>query len=83
MNIQQHLALKTKVEEWQRTAQKAEGAKEQLLERLKNDISCSTVASAKKFRDALQLEVEQIEKKYQAELDKLEPEWLEKMGDSK
>jgi len=74
-NLDKYLQLKEKVEIAQQKADKAEGALEQLIERLKKEFCCSSVSVAKKKLTALQKQQTTLERDFEKAIEEFEKEW--------
>jgi len=74
-NLQRFLNLKNDVEMAQQKADKATGALEQLLTKLKEDFDCDSLREAKTLLKKLKHEEKSSGKKFEAAMQKFEDEW--------
>ena len=65
------------MDELKREIIKAEGALEQLTDRLQSEFGCKTLEQAEKLLQKMQKEAEQAEDKYNEALSEFEEEWSE------
>ena len=63
MDLKRYEQLKTKIEEAQQNQSKCEGAKAQLMERLKDEFGCSSLKEAEALDKELSGKITQLEKK--------------------
>ena len=76
MNLKRFTALKQKAEDAQREADKAQGALDQLKERLKKEFQCNSLKDA----ETLLRKLEKEEKEAEREFDKSLAEFEDKFG---
>ena len=76
MNLKRFTALKQKAEDAQREADKAQGALDQLKERLKKEFQCCSLKDA----ESLLRNLEKEEKEAEREFDKALAEFEDKFG---
>ena len=77
IDLARYKQLKTEVDELQREINKAEGALEQLTERLQSEFGCKTLEQAEKLLRKMQKEAKQAEDEYNEALSEFEEQWLE------
>jgi hypothetical protein len=75
ISVEKFQALKKKAQDDKTEFDRAEGALEQKMEKLKKDHGCSTTAEAEAYIAKLQKEELEIETQYNAEFDKYEAKW--------
>lgn len=79
ISLTQYLQRKKKVEEAQQKVDRAEGALEQLMRRLKDEFKCSSLAKAKVRRKALKQQVKSAEEEYKKASKKFERKWSDEI----
>jgi hypothetical protein len=83
IDLEQHLRLKKAVEEFKRKVAKDEGARDQILKRLKKEFGCETLEEIESELRKREKEKERIEKEYNEEIGKLKKqEWFKLVGES-
>ena len=73
--IQNYMDLKKKVEEAQQNADKAQGALEQITNRLKDEFGCTTLEAAKKKLKNLEKEEEKAKTAFEDAVEEFEEKW--------
>ena len=74
MTPEQFLELKEKVETLQSESDRAAGASSECRKRLEKEFGCSTLKEAKRLHAKQKSEIEELESKFQEELDGIEQE---------
>jgi len=77
---QEYEQLKSKVEKLQREANKAEGALQQLMTRLKEEFDCSTIEQAEELQAKLQKQTEKAEQEFEEAYNLFKEEWGSKLN---
>lgn len=72
---QRYNALRTQAERAQREADRAAGAKEALLKRLKEEFNCNTIAEARRLLDKLAAQASEVETKLNKAMAEYERAW--------
>lgn len=75
MNYRRYEKLRKEVEELKRESDRADGAYEQLKEKLKEEFDCDTIKQAKGLLLRLRKEARQANKKAEAELEAFSEKW--------
>lgn len=75
MNEDQYRRLKREVEQAKAEAERAQGALEQLMKRLKEEFECEDIKSAKKLLAELQEKKEKAERAFDRALKDYELKW--------
>lgn len=73
-------AVKDKVEKLKEDRDKAQGAQDQILERLRNEFGCSTLKQGQKKLDELDKNIDEKEKQFKNDLDQFEEDWKEHLS---
>jgi len=81
MNVEEFLALKSRVEEAQQEADKATGALEETMRRLKSSFGYTTLVEAKKGLAKLERVLAAKEKEYRKQEQAFEEQWNEMLGE--
>ena len=81
MSVEDFLALKSRVEEAQQEADKATGALEETMRRLKSSHGFTTLAEAKKGLAKLEHALVEKEKEYRKQERLFEKQWEEMLGE--
>ena len=79
MNVEKYQKLKKRVESLKAEADRAEGAKEQLMQKLQDEFDCSTVKEADELLSSLEVKKKKVESKYVKALTAFEDKWGEKL----
>ncbi len=82
MNLDDFTRLKKQVERLQRDADRAAGAREQLLETLVKEFEVESIESAQKLLRRLGKEVETLEASYKEERQAFEQEYQERLEET-
>ena len=64
MDAREYMKLKGKLEQWQREQDKAAGALEQLMKKLKKDFGCRNLKQAKKLLKKKEMENDEAKERY-------------------
>jgi len=75
--LSHYTQLKEKVEKARQRADKAQGALEEIMARLKKEFGCDSLPSAKKKLKELEAELVVAKKKFEQAMDNFENEWEE------
>jgi hypothetical protein len=67
--------LKSKVEKLRRRAQKAQGAKDQLMKQLKEEFDCDTLDEAKELKGKLERQEQKLLDQFHVELTEFEQKY--------
>ena len=73
--LKNYMELKRKVEEAQQKVDKAEGALEQIMERIEKEFDCSTLEAAKKKLKSLIQQEDTTKKKFDEAIEEFEEKW--------
>lgn len=79
IDIRKFTALKDKAEKQQREADKAAGALEQTLSKLKEEFDCDSLKEAKTILTELESEEAELSEQFNRELKQLEEKWEGKL----
>jgi len=74
-NLDRYQKLKGKADELQREADRAEGALEQLMDKLKDEFDCETLEEAEKLSKKLEKEAKKAEEDFETAIDMFEEKW--------
>jgi len=77
IDLERYQSLKSNVERLRRESDRAEGALEQLMARLKEEYGCKTLSDAKELAGKLENEAAEATRKFNKELEEFEEEWSE------
>ena len=77
--IDKYLKLKRQVEEAQQKASQAEGALGEVMNQLKKEFNCNTLAEAKKKLKQLEKDEQQSEEEFEAAVEKFKDDWSEEL----
>ena len=77
--VRRFVKLKEQVEEAQQEATRAEGALSQLMETLKTEFGCKSLADAKEKLGALQEKEQRQQRKLERAMDTFEEDWADKL----
>lgn len=80
VDLKEFNALKADVERCQREADRAEGALEQMMEKLKNEYGVATVEEAKELHRKLSEQAAEDEQKYLGALAAFKEDWQHVLG---
>jgi len=75
IDLKRYQVLKSKVDDLQRDADRAEGALTQLMERLKTEHDCDTLEQAEKKVAKLKKALAAAEQQYESDLEEFETDW--------
>jgi hypothetical protein len=75
MNEDQYRKLKLEVEESKSEAERAQGALDQLLARLKEEFDCSNLKEAKRLLDDLESKRDRAQKSFQEAMTNYQKKW--------
>jgi len=73
--LQKFVDLKEKVEEAQQKADRAQGAEEQVMKRLKSEFGCVSLSAKKKKASTLKRQKDEAEKAFETAVVKFEEKW--------
>jgi len=73
--LKKYMALKSKVEEAQQEANKAEGALEEITKRLKKEFGCADLVAAKRKLKLLKKQKQKIETEFEEAMEEFEEKW--------
>lgn len=76
-SLNKYIQIKKRVEEARQKASKAEGALEQVMQRLKSEFSCPTLEVAKKRLKTLERKEETIKDRFDEAVEAFEDNWPE------
>mgnify|MGYP001585152940 CR=1 FL=1 len=79
MDVKEFLRLKEQVEDLQKKADRAEGAKEQLLSQLKKEFSCRSVKEGKILLHNLKMEIETLGDAFDLRNIEFQDKWKDKL----
>jgi len=77
--LKKYMELKKKVEQAQQKADKAEGALEQVMKRLKEEFGCATLELAKRKLKLLQKQEQKAKTDFEEAVETFEEKWGEKL----
>lgn len=78
-DLKRYLAVKTKVDTLNRKVERAKGALENELSRLKKEFGAKSFEEAKQILAQLESERNKAKKKFEAELSRFEEKWSDKL----
>ena len=73
--LDRYQKMKRKADELRREADRAEGALEQLMEKLKEDFDCDTLEEAEQLSKRLEKEAKEAEEQFDVAVEEFEEEW--------
>lgn len=82
MNLDEYAQLKKRVTKTRREADKAQGALDSLMVRLKKEFGCSTIEEAEHLLVKLQREKDQAEKEFERAVSRFQKKWKEELDGS-
>lgn len=80
IDLERYNKLKKQLDEAQTGADRAQGAFDQVMARLKEEHGCEDIAAAKRLVKKLEAEAAAAEEEFNAELAKFEEEWAETLA---
>jgi hypothetical protein len=75
-----HEQLKRKIEVYQRKADKAAGALQELMKRLKDDFGCTSLKEAEKLLERMQSDHKRDSRQFEKDLQEFEEEYGDALG---
>ena len=79
MDLREYTDLKNKVEALRRKAERAQGAYEQLLKRLKDEFGCDSLDAARALLNKTEREVKKAKERFEQAKTEFEQNWQEKL----
>jgi hypothetical protein len=79
MDVREYERLKKKADKLKAEAERAAGALEQTMARLKDEFGCDSLEAAEKLLEKKEAEKEKAEQKYEEELEAFKSKWGEKL----
>ena len=77
--LKDYTNLKENVEEAEREANKAEGALEQVMKRLKKEFGCTTLEAADKKYGKMKKQAESAKEKFEKAVEEFEEKWSDEL----
>lgn len=77
MDVREYERIKKRVDELERESAKAVGARDQLLEQLKEEFGCKSLKDAKSLAVKMRKELDEAEQVYENELARFKEKWKE------
>jgi multidrug resistance efflux pump len=74
-DLERYQKMKQRAADLRREADRAEGALEQVMKKLKDDFGCKTLKEAEQLQEKLTVEVEEADEKFGALLKDFEDKW--------
>lgn len=79
IDLEEYSALKRKAEKLRSQADRAQGALEHHMKRLRDEFDCNSIEEAEEALEELKKEEEKIAEKYGKALEKFKKEWGDKL----
>lgn len=81
MSLDGYMELKKKVEQAQQRADKAEGALDQIMKRLKNEFDCNSLEEAESKLKTLQRKEVELKEKFEEAKEEFKEKWDDRLSE--